>query len=128
MDILYHVLLLYGEFITVFSELNSKSYLLSGGTTINTNTDLNNMTTVGNYYCGSNSDVATLKNAPFTHAFTLKIGLATGQRYQYQEATEYDTSRKARRVYNWSISTWSDWVYFSDDATVLQAAQHVALP
>lgn len=27
MDILYHVLLLYGEFITVFSELNSKIFI-----------------------------------------------------------------------------------------------------
>lgn len=77
------------------------------------------MTTVGNYYCDSNSDAVTLKNTPFTHAFTLKIGLATGKSYQYQEATEYDTGRKARRVYNWSISTWSDWLYFSDDATIL---------
>lgn len=76
---------------------------------------------IGNYYCATNAIASTLKNCPFNRAFTLKIEYGTGTRYQRQLFKEYDTGRMAFRSYNSSASvpSWGNYVYFSDDDTVL---------
>lgn len=99
------------------NELNSKSYLLQGGTIIPNNADMNNYTTPGNYYCISDSAAKTLKNCPFTHAFTLKVEYSRGNSVPCQTFREYNTGITAYRKYE--SSTWIDYYYFSDDATVL---------
>lgn len=101
------------------NELNSKSYLLQGGTPIPENADMNTYTTPGNYYVVSNAQSATLSNSPFgNNAFILKVEYANGVTYPRQIFTEYSTGRKAIRFISSSGGSWSDWDYFSDDATV----------
>ena len=107
-------------------ELNGKSYLLKGGTNIPENADMNNYTTPGNYYCISDSAARTLKNCPFTHAFTLKVEYSRGGSVPCQTFREYNTGITAYRKYE--SSTWIDYVYFSDDDTVLKSAQNMVIP
>lgn len=105
-------------------ELNSKSYLLSGGTAISSNSDMNNYTEIGNYY--ANSGIAqSLQNAPFNHSFTMKIDYGNGTGYICQTYREIDTGRIAIRYNNnqtANVEQWQQYVYFSDDATVLKSA------
>lgn len=106
--------------IAALNELNSKTYLLQGGTAIPENADMNTYTTPGNYYVTSNAQAATLSNSPFgNNAFILKVEYGNGVTYPRQIFTEYSTGRKAIRFISSSGGSWSDWLYFSDDATVL---------
>lgn len=58
------------------------SWTLKGGNKILDNTDLNNITIVGNYYCETTKTVQTLKNVPQTSfAFTLKVFEPNGNKY-----------------------------------------------
>ena len=95
----------------------SKSYLLKGGTAISNGADMNDYTTPGNYYCISDSAAITLKNCPFTHAFTLKVEHSRGTSVPCQTFREYHTGITAYRKYE--SSSWKGYAYFSDDATVL---------
>ena len=105
-------------------ELNSKSYLLQGGTAIPSDADMNDYTEIGNYYCNANSIAQTLENCPTTSGFTLKVENAVGESsagssgYIRQTFTEHDTGRKIVRYRVNSTSTWKPFVYFSDDATI----------
>lgn len=103
------------------NELNSKSFLLQGGTAISSNSDMNNYTEIGNYY--ANSGIAqSLQNAPFNHSFTMKIDYGNGTGYICQTYREIDTGRIAIRYNNnqtANVEQWQPYVYFSDDATVL---------
>lgn len=104
--------------VNAINELNSKSYLLYGGTSIPSGADMNDYNTPGNYYCKNNATAQTLKNAPFNgSAFILKIEYALGTYRERQIYTRYSTNQKAVRYYNGSA--WSPYVYFSDDATVM---------
>ena len=89
---------------------------MKGGTNIPENADMNNYTTPGNYYCISDSAARTLKNCPFTHAFTLKVEYSRGNSVPCQTFREYNTGITAYRKYD--SSTWIDYVYFSDDSTL----------
>ena len=107
------------SFVAALNELNSKTYLLQGGTPIPENADMNTYTTPGNYYVISNAQAATLSNSPFgNNAFILKVEYANGVTYPRQIFTEYSTGRKAIRFISSSGGSWSDWLYFSDDATL----------
>lgn len=111
--------------ILLCSELNSKSYLLQGGTVIYGNSNLNDdkYKVPGNYYCNSTEAAASLQNAPFSVAFTLKVEQATGSsEYPCQTARNYQTGAKAWREYNPYSKMWTNWIYFSNDATVLSQA------
>lgn len=105
--------------VGALNELNSKSYLLRGGTEIPSNSDLNNYKTPGNYFVSPNSVANTLTNSPFTHAHTLKVEYGQGTGYPVQIGRRLNDGCIAYRLYNTVSSSWSDWVYFSDDATVL---------
>ena len=101
------------------NELNSKSYSLRGGTSIPANSDLNNYTTPGNYYCSSSNATPTLINAPFKNsAFVLKVLMGNGINYPTQVYEELITGKKAYRCYASEQGGWKDYVYFSDDATL----------
>lgn len=109
------------------NELNSKSYLLKGGTVLISNADMNDYVTPGNYFCISNVVAETLSNCPFTHAFNLKVEFSNGEGLPCQIYREYDTGRIAYRVQpSNSSSSWSQFVYFSDDATLF-TPQDVAI-
>lgn len=113
---IYHVSIISAIFSHKVSELNSKSYLLKGGTAISSGADMNDYTTPGNYYCISDSAAITLKNCPFTHAFTLKVEHSRGISVPCQTFREYHTGITAYRKYE--SSSWKGYAYFSDDATV----------
>ena len=111
---------LWGKFflfyIQLFCSLNGKSYLLQGGAAIPENADMNDYVTPGNYYCTTDSNARTLKNCPFTHAFTLKVEYCKGYGIPSQTFREYNTGITAYRKYESSI--WIDFVYFSNDAAI----------
>ena len=122
MDLLYHVFIFSAIFSHKVSELNSKSYLLEGGTVIYSNSNLNDdkYKVPGNYYCNNTEVAASLQNAPFSVAFTLKVEQATGSsELPCQTARNYQTGAKAWREYNPYSKMWTNWIYFSDDATLL---------
>ena len=84
--------------------------LFSGGkgcVAIPENSDLNDYTTPGLYYCPANATVQTLANVPVTGAFSLEILQAAGV---IQILREYGYSSNAneytRRYYNGSWTTW----------------------
>lgn len=104
--------------VGAIDELNSKAYLLQGGTSIPSNSDLNDYTTPGNYYCSTDSTVETLENYPFTHAFTMKVEYSTGTGYSCQTVREFFTGKKAYRYYASDSEQWNAWKYFSDDANI----------
>lgn len=107
--------------IAAINELNSKSkisYILSGGEVVPRDSDMNNFKTPGNYACAQDADVATLKNAPFVNAFTLKVELANGSDYPCQTYREYNTGTVAYRYYNPYGSTgWTSYTYFKGSAS-----------
>lgn len=87
-------------------------YNLSGGTNIENNTDLDTLTTLGNYYCSSNNGASTLVNSPITKAFTLKVLNPIGKtttRYINQILTDYYTGNVYNRQYNQDLNGWSSW-------------------
>lgn len=90
--------------------------MLKGGTAISSGADMNDYTTPGNYYCISDSAARTLKNCPFTHAFTLKVEHSRGTSVPCQTFREYHTGITAYRKYE--SSSWKGYAYFSDDATL----------
>lgn len=98
------------------NELNSKSYLLQGGTAIPNGSDMNNYDSPGNYYVTSSSTAQSFANTPFTNAFTLKVEYANGTAYPCQTFTEFSSGKKAWRLKG--SSGWNDYVYFSDDAAL----------
>ena len=105
--------------VGAIDELNSKSYSLRGGTSIPANSDLNNYTTPGNYYCSSSNTTPTLINAPFKNsAFVLKVLMGNGTNYPTQVYEELITGKKAYRCYASEQGGWKDYTYFSDDATL----------
>lgn len=77
---------------------------------------MNNYTTIGNYFCGAGSVVSTLQNAPFSQTFQLKVAKTESGVGVYQTFKTLSTGNVAYRYYNGS--TWSQYVYFSDDATI----------
>ena len=110
--------------VGAIDELNSKSYLLQGGTLIPSGADMNDYMTPGNYYCNNTDLVSTYNNAPnFTYAFTMKVEYGTGTGYPTQTCTEIITGKKAYRIY--SSNAWGDYHYFSDDDTVLAKAKQL---
>lgn len=105
--------------VGALNELNSKSYLLKGGTAISRGADMNDYTEIGNYYIASNSGAQSLSNAPFANAFTLKVEYPTGiSGFVAQRFREFNTGIKAYRCSTSNASEWGDYYYFSDDAAI----------
>ena len=103
--------------------------MLQDGTSIPLNADMNDYIEIGNYYANLNTVAESLSNAPFANAFTLKVEYGQGTSYPRQIARNNLTGQTATRGYHLTeTNNWTDWVYFSDDATVLKSAQNMVLP
>ena len=94
---------------------------LAGGTVIPANSDLNTYVTIGNYYCSSNANAATIANSPVTEAFNLQVYSMVGNhttaptakayRYFTQELTTLYGIKYIRSVYynNSTTATFGGW-------------------
>lgn len=96
------------------SSVNTKIgnvYNLKGASTIASNSNLNNMKTIGNYVCNLDTTAATISNSPTGgKAFMLKVGdLLDDDKYPYQEVTRYTDGMSWRRTFNRASSTWNAW-------------------
>lgn len=70
------------------------------------NTDLNSLTSLGNFFCPSNAIVNTLKNCPTGNAFCMLIGDHAGV---YQRIVEYVTANPKIFFRNKYDNTWGAW-------------------
>lgn len=98
----------------LYTKLNSdleQRYALVGGNDIPANTDLNNLMTISNYRCSTNSTATTFKNCPTAGAFTLKVVGGTGwDSYQQQFLCAYDGATYFRWYNTFgSPPAWSAW-------------------
>lgn len=86
-------------------------YTLKSGDDIPASTNLDTMTSVGNYVCNLDTTVATITNSPTGgKAFALKVGdLLNNDKYPYQEITRYTDGASWRRTYDRTTSKWSAW-------------------
>ena len=91
------------------------TYYLTGGTAIPQNANMDTYLAPGNFYCDQNATAATLQNAPFTNAFTLKVIYGTGSSYPMQIYRQYDSGNVAVRYYSYGSKIWSGYYYYSDD-------------
>ena len=92
---------------------------MQGGTEIPSKANLNTYLTPGNYFCVSNNVASTINASPFAHAFSMKVEYSQGTGYPRQTVRDFLTGKVATRAYNANgNNTWSDFVYFSDDATL----------
>ena len=71
------------------------------------NTNLDNCTTIGTYYCPATTTVRTLTNCPTTEAFTMDVMCGQGTGYPTQILRKYNNFEVYRRS---NISnTWQAW-------------------
>lgn len=80
------------------------------GTAIGENEDLDDYTSVGNYFCGQSSTAGSLVNCPTYNAFTMKVFYANGGKYYIaQEIIDYASGVRYYRLYAESNGTWQPW-------------------
>lgn len=94
---------------------------LTGGTAITSNTDLNTITTAGNYYATSSTIAGSLTNCPIATWFHMRVGYADGVSgsYCYQEIINGLTGQRYYRQKNGG--TWTSWhkdLYVNDNNSV----------
>lgn len=91
--------------------INGNTWLLYGGIGIFQKTDLNTLTSFGNYSCTSNVTASTLINCPTNLAFVMKVYSGTGQNIEYiiQEITTHNEAITYKRCYNANAKTWTTW-------------------
>ncbi len=81
---------------------------LSNGTSLADGANLNNITTPGNYYNGSNDNTYT--NCPTTNLFDLTVGHLRGHStYVYQKIVTNKSGKTYYRSKQGSDASWSDW-------------------
>lgn len=108
-------------------KVTDNKYVTCSGISIPASTDLNTFKTYGNYSSVSNTNAATLINAPFGgNAFTLVVaGIGPGT-YITQFATQYSDGAMKYRVTVNGGTTWSAWIDImnktSSDATYVKKA------
>ena len=98
---------------TSIAQLNSELWPRNSGTAIKAGTDMYTIKTPGHYYCNSNAIAATLKNCPFSDAFTLVVYWSTGYPNAYfsQEYTHYLGNRRIIQNYNTDNATWKKYEF-----------------
>lgn len=91
--------------------INHGIYTLKNGDDIPASTNLDTMTSVGNYVCNLDTTAATITNSPTSgKAFALKVGdLLDDGKYPYQEITRYTDGASWRRIYDHASSKWNAW-------------------
>ena len=90
---------------------------LHGGTALTSRTNLNTITTIGNYYAATNSIANSLQNCPIKKAFHMYVGLSDGKNtgYEYQEIVAAETgSRYYRRRKGNDTEGWTDWTVLTE--------------
>ena len=105
-------------------------------TSIPANSDLNAYTTVGNYCCPSSVTAGTILNNPGKEGFILNVGyslgVATANRYLYQELKTYTYGNKYYRYLNSTNPNtgWTDWIktYNTSDFTTDKSAKNLYNP
>ena len=110
---------------TALEDLPNEYYMLTGGTAIPKNADMDSYKTPGNYYCATDANAATLQNSPFPISFTLKIECSNGTGYPMQTYRVWNTGEKAVRVF--SYSAWGAYEYFSSDDALVTEKEFDAL-
>lgn len=75
-------------------------------TLIASNTNINNITEPGYYYCAANATAVTCTNCPTSNAFFMTVGKHAGV---YQEIVEYVSSAPKRYMRNCYNNTWGSW-------------------
>lgn len=95
------------------TQLNSELWPRNSGTAIKAGTDMYTIKTPGHYYCNSNAIAATLKNCPFSDAFTLVVYWSSGHPNVYfsQEYTHYLGNRRIIQNYNTDNATWKKYEF-----------------
>lgn len=101
-----------GSFANLQQEMFANTYMLSGGTEIPSNADLNEYKDVGNYYCMFDSIAGTLPNCPAIQAFVMKVECSTGIDYPSQMIREYDSGTLYYRVFKPGMNAWMPWRKF----------------
>ena len=95
----------------VYNELNKKSdtshtHNSLSSTIIVSGTNLNNLTTVGEYYCNNNTIAASLSNCPVNIAFHLSVIKHAGIRQILKTYATNNTRTYERNYYNNSWGAW----------------------
>ena len=83
---------------------------LTGGTAIPANSDLNNYSDIGTYYCQYTRDAQTLTNRPsgMDEAFIMYVSCGNGLSYPAQTIHQYNSAKTYYRVK--TGDTWSGWM------------------
>lgn len=101
---------------------------IGAGMEIPAGTDLNTLTTPGNYVCGFTSNVAGFANkpAPLTNAFRLTVFKVLGntehnanEGHRGQLIMDWTSGREYYRVYNGSSKNWGSWRTKRQDTDVI---------
>lgn len=102
-----------GKLSKLYAELEGGGmsyWALKGGIEIPANADLNNCAKIGNYYCSSNTNAATLSNCPITNAFIMKVFYSNGGgTHITQQLHQYSTGTIYLRIKTVSFGTWTAW-------------------
>ena len=109
--------------VGAIDELNSKTFLLKFGISINSNEDLNNLTEIGTYYSASSAITVSLTNCPLgSLGFFMTVSYSTGNDPSFIRQTIYGRTNSFTPIIyvrHKSSSEWGEWYSFSDDATLL---------
>ena len=107
-------------FADVQQEIDTKvnnTYWLSGGTSLSEDSNLNNITTIGNYYCSSDDVSTKISNKPtnVVTAFILKVeaSLGTVGSYVSQTLRTYNDGKLWFRKSNDLGKNWSTWTQYA---------------
>ena len=94
---------------TTYNVRDRNAVALSGGTALSTATDLDTITTVGNYYVNNSNIAKTLLNSPTTVWFIMRVGLADGVSagWPYQEIVDGNDIKWYR--YKNGSAGWREW-------------------
>lgn len=101
---------------------------IGAGMEIPADTDLNTLTTPGNYVCGFTSNVAGFANkpTPLTNAFRLTVFKVLGntehsanEGHRGQLIMDWTSGREYYRVYNGSSKNWGSWRTKRQDTDVI---------
>lgn len=106
--------------VGAINEVRTTGKRLLPVTVIPENSNLDSLTTPGEYYCGSNASAATIVNSPTSNAFRLTVETSlAGTTYLRQTLHGYVDNIEYTRYSTNSGSTWSAWAK-PDDAVVFQ--------
>ena len=110
--------------------LENETWMLTGGNHIPANSDLNNYTSTGSYYCTQGSTISNCPtNSDYFMLKVMKYGTTAQVYYITQELTPYGSTKKYIRYSQAPSSTpnWNDWKEFAilDDVWTLSGGTEI---